>query len=184
MAMHPCYLPPISWFRALVHGTDVDTLAPWEKQTLRSRCYIATATGPQALIVPVCHGAKPNAGADPSPLISDQARWRSMHWNAMQTSYRQSPFFEYYAPDLWPFYAEPRTESIYAYDIALTERLLHLMHAPELSALRKADKQKETQTDIQPYYQPYAQRTGFLADLSIIDLLFNLGPETYPYLLA
>lgn len=161
------------------------------KQTYRNRCYIATAEGAMALTIPVEHGER-------LPIhqlrIADHGRWQAVHWNALQTAYDASPFFEYYEDDFRPLYTE-RFERLVDFNAALQRVVLNLLElsvelqpttAYEASPttmldLRTAIRPKHPQPDalfrIVPYYQVFASRTGFLPNLSIVDLLFNMGPE-------
>ena len=188
------YFGPIQWYQKLYRAEHVE-IEQWEsfqKQTYRNRCLIATDNGVQALTVPVEHGD--------SPLIkdirlSDHGNWRHLHWNALQSAYGESPFFEYYQDDIRPFFErhwtflldfndEIRQKMCELIDIqpnvSYTERFI-----PEESPLisyRTAISPKHPQDDPdflpKRYYQVYEQKHGFLPNLSILDLLFNMGPES------
>lgn len=192
------YLPPIEWFAHLLKGDAViEVCDHYVKQTYRNRCHIATPQGIQALVIPVLHG-------DSQPGISEQASWRHNHWQALVSAYRMSPFFEYYADDLKPFYDQPRTETLYDYDLSLIRTLCRLMHIePEIRLsenyitdtehqsiidLRDAIHPKKVQKtaisshETPTYYQVFAAKNGFIGNLSIVDLLFNTGTEAPIYL--
>lgn len=192
------YLPPIEWFAHLYHGDAViEVCDSYVKQTYRNRCHIIASDGVHALNIPVSH--------DGSMRITEQANWRHQHWHALVSAYRMSPFFDYYADDLQEFYAIPRMENLYEYDLKLINRILRLMHLDlELRltdhyltpAECKASGIIDLRDSIHPkkksnphftsadYYQVFASKTGFVGNLSIIDLLFNLGPEAELYLKA
>jgi len=201
--LSPTYFGPIEWWRQLLcyDSAVIDHTVPYRKQTYRNRCIIATANGPQALTVPVTTG--------PAPLVSDHGNWRHVHWQALVSAYSDSPFFEYYADDLQPFFTD-RWERLYDFDADITRTLCRLLDiSPSLTFssetirpvssnetvsstasspvdLRFAISPKQQSTAIgfvpRPYYQVYAQRLGFLPNLSILDLLFNMGPEAQLYL--
>ena len=202
MLLPTAYLAPISYYRLLLRSADVHIEA-WEhypKQTLRNRCLIATSGGVQALTVPV---ARPDNSKAPTRdiRISDHGRWRHLHWQALVSAYGVSPFFEYYADDFAPFY-ERRYEFLLDYNMALQSLVCGLLdisptvglteeYVPPMSV---ADDLREAFTprapspvhpDLpppRPYYQVFGRKHGFLPDLSIVDLLFNMGNESALYL--
>ena len=94
------------------------------KQTYRNRCVIAAPNGPQALTIPVSHDTDKPLTRD--IRISEHGEWRRLHWNALQTAYGESPFFEYYADDLRPFF-ERRWEFLYDFNMEITLTLCQLL---------------------------------------------------------
>lgn len=178
----PCfYLAPISCYSALHHAgsAQLEVCDNYTKQTFRNRCLIDSPQGALALTVPV---VKPEGSRMMKDIrISDHGNWRHQHWNALQSSYRQSPFFEYYADDFAPFY-----EKKWEFLADFNEEIMHLVCSLidiDTPAIRTTEYQgtstlQLSQATAKPYYQVFAQRHGFLPDLSIVDLLFNMGPES------
>ena len=192
------YFGPIQWYQKLYRAEHVE-IEQWEsfqKQTYRNRCLIATANGVQALTVPVEHGD--------SPLIkdirlSDHGNWRHLHWNALQSAYGESPFFEYYQDDIRPFF-ERHWTFLLDFNEEIRQKMCELIDIqpnvsytegfiPEESPLTSyrtaiSPKHPQDDPDFQPkrYYQVYDQKHGFLPNLSILDLLFNMGPESIFFL--
>ena len=188
------YFGPIQWYQKLYRAEHVE-IEQWEsfqKQTYRNRCLIATANGVQALTVPVEHGD--------SPLIkdirlSDHGNWRHLHWNALQSAYGESPFFEYYQDDIRSFF-ERHWTFLLDFNDEIRQKMCELIDIqpnvsytegfiPEespLTSYRTAISPKHPQDDPdflpKRYYQVYEQKHGFLPNLSILDLLFNMGPES------
>ena len=188
------YFGPIQWYQKLYRAEHVE-IEQWEsfqKQTYRNRCLIATANGVQALTVPVEHGD--------SPLIkdirlSDHGNWRHLHWNALQSAYGESPFFEYYQDDIRSFF-ERHWTFLLDFNEEIRQKMCELIDIqpnvsytegfiPEespLTSYRTAISPKHPQDDPdflpKRYYQVYEQKHGFLPNLSILDLLFNMGPES------
>ena len=108
MLLPTAYLGPIPYYRLMHRAADV-SIEAWEhypKQTLRNRCLIATAGGVQALTVPVVRPDNPKAPTR-DIRISDNGRWRHLHWQDLVSAYRMSPFIEYYADDIAPLYERP-----------------------------------------------------------------------------
>ena len=101
------YLAPVQYYTKLYAYAEayVEAYEHYVKQTYRNRCLIASPSGVQALTIPVVKPA-----SDKCPMkdirISDHGNWRHLHWNALETAYRNSPFFEYYADDFLPFYTQ------------------------------------------------------------------------------
>ena len=97
------YFGPVQWYQKLCRYDRVliEHCDAYQKQTYRNRCLIATTQGVQALTVPVVHSR--DAQQDREVIkISDHGNWRHLHWQALQTAYGDSPFFEYYEDDLRP----------------------------------------------------------------------------------
>ena len=184
------YLAPISYYAQLVREPSVviDIDEPYSKQTLRNRCYIASPNGPLALTIPVVKFV-PYHTPMRDIRISDHGNWRHLHWNALVSSYRRTPFFEYYADDFAPFY-EKKWEFLADYNQALQEMVMEQIAPLSQLSPKGEDKirkdfplHRKGQRGVVPYYQLFSDKNGFMPDLSIVDLLFNLGPESLLYLL-
>lgn len=194
---HPLYLAPVPLYSKLYSGAGlvIDGNTPFVKQTFRSRAVIATENGTQTLTIPVVHDGGKIAMRD--IRISEHGNWRHQHWNALVSAYRKSPFFDYYADDFAHFYEE-KDGFLMDFNLRLHSVVCELLGLErEIRILAPGESIKETASSIddlrhiaepkslsnivnytaKPYYQVFAQRNGFIADLSIADLLFNMGPE-------
>ena len=103
------YFGPVQWYQKLKRYDHcvIEQYDSYQKQTYRNRCVIATANGLQALTVPVDHSPLTIDHVQCKDLrISDHNQWRRVHWNALQSAYSESPFFEYYADDIRPFFEQ------------------------------------------------------------------------------
>lgn len=190
---HPLYLAPIPLYAQLYNSDAlvINGEEPFVKQTFRSRALIATENGTQSLTIPVIHDGGRTAMRD--VRISEHGNWRHQHWNALVSAYRKSPFFDYYADDFAHFYEE-RDGFLMDFNLRLhcvvcellgLEREIRIVQthdtANKATDIRRIAEPKALATiedyTPQPYYQVFAQRNGFIPDLSIVDLLFNMGPE-------
>ncbi len=226
------YFGPIQWYQKLCrYDCLIDGEERFIKQTYRNRCVIATTQGTQALTVPVEHVEvneecrmknEESLHANDSSffihhssfikdiLISDHGNWRHLHWNALKSAYGESPFFEYYADDIRPFF-EKKWKYLWDFNWEIMEKMCELLQIDRLPL--SIDHSKDTPANVQcsmvdvqslkdfrtviqpkhpkedpdfipkPYYQVYQQKNGFIPNLSILDLLFNMGNEAILYLI-
>ena len=195
------YFGPVQWYQKLNQSDCclIERHDHFVKQTYRNRCVIATTSGLQALTVPI--ERYEGAHCEMRDIrISDHGSWRHLHWNALQSAYGESPFFEFYADDLSPFF-ERWWEFLFDFNTAITRKMCELLDIHPQIAFTEAyaSAEEEGVTDfrdvIRPkhplpddgfrprrYYQVYEQKHGFQPNLSILDLLFNEGPEAVLYL--
>jgi hypothetical protein len=191
------YLPPIHYFTALKQNQGDMLLEMHEhfpKQTYRNRASIHSPNGKLDLIVPVERGAAVHRPIK-DVRISYEFNWQRIHWLSLQTSYRSSAFFEFYEDDFAPFY-EKKWEFLVDYNqelLTLISRLLKLNFSFKPSTEYKAGDaaldfrtaihpKKESLYSMKPYYQVFEDRNSFIENLSIVDLLFNQGPQSTHYL--
>ncbi|HIZ02361.1 MAG TPA: WbqC family protein [Candidatus Bacteroides merdipullorum] len=192
------YLAPVEYYTKLLAYDHVlvEQYDHYVKQTYRNRCTIAAPDGPLALTVPTVKPDTPKCFTR-DIRISDHGNWRHLHWNALESAYNHTPFFEYYKDDFRPFY-EQKYEFLMDFNEALCRLVCSLVDiAPHL---RRTDAFAPTPTGTDdfrerihpkkdfrtedpaftphPYYQVFQSRLGFLPNLSIVDLLFNMGPES------
>lgn len=179
------YFAPIQYYKLLNEADEVwiEQCENYQKQTIRTRCEIATSQGRQTLSIPVegSHGQKCKIK---DVRISDHGNWRHLHWNALVTAYSESPFFEYYEDDLRGFF-ERKWEFLLDFNNEITAKMCELIDINPTIRLTETYKGVTTMGDegeTKPYYQVYRQRTGFIPNLSILDLLFNMGNESVLYL--
>ena len=195
------FLPPISYMALLVQFTHVrlDRHEHFVKATYRNRCYVTGPNGIQRLTVPLEKG-KHQRSAMQDVRISYDEDWQKLHWHTFESCYRRSPFFEYYEPQFAPFW-QSRTERLWDLNEGLLRLILELTGiqvalnysekyeanpGPDvLDARRLFRPKRPVALDFEPphYQQVFADRHPFHPDLSIVDLLFNKGPETKALLL-
>ncbi len=193
------YLAPIEYYTKLYahHTAMIEQYDHYMKQTYRNRCTIAAPDGPLALTVPVIKPDTPKCIMR-DIRISDHGNWRHLHWNAIESAYNHTPFFEYYKDDFRPFY-ERKYEFLMDFNEELCQLICSLIDLQpcmqrtqsyqidfqpgEVDFRERIHPKKDyTLEDAafrpEPYYQVFQEKLGFLPNLSIIDLLFNMGPES------
>jgi hypothetical protein len=169
------------------------------KQTWRNRCVIGTANGPMTLSLPVEGGAMKSNIRE--VRLSEHGNWQHLQWNSIESAYNSSPFFEYYADDLRPFFEE-KPGFLFDFNEKIHVTMCELLDITTSSAmttnyisesevsvgcvdLRNSIHPKKTfdsSFKAVPYYQVFDRKFGFQPNLSILDLLFNMGPEAILYL--
>jgi len=192
------YLPPVEYFTLLNQHKQNVVIERNEhliKQTYRNRANIYSPDGPLALTVPIIKGSKVHTNMN-DVKISYDFKWQRLHWLSIQACYRRSAFFEYYEDDFARFY-EDKTEYLFDYNQALLNMLLGMIKLkanisfteeyqhvyPDMMDYRKSmNAKEETSFEQKPYFQVFEERHGFLKNLSIVDLLFNQGPQSINYL--
>ena len=189
------YLPPVSYFTLLKENNFEFLLEKFEhlpKQTYRNRATIASPNGSLDLVVPVVKGAKVHTPYK-DVKISYDSKWQRLHWLSLQTCYRSSAYFEFYEDGLAPFY-EKKYDFLFDYNY---EMLTWLFKQLKISAaivttnsyedvsandFRSAMTKKEIPViQTKPYFQVFSDRNEFIPNLSIVDLLFNQGPQAKNY---
>lgn len=195
------YLPPLEYFFYLLLQQDdpilIDTHEHFTKQTYRNRCQILSPNGLQNLSVPRIHSKQHQAIKDVS--ISYHENWQKIHWKSLEAAYRRSPYFEYYEDHFAPFYHEKKYKFLYDLNEALLNTILELIsltvsfsktthyisnndEAVQDYRNTMHPKRKNNSLTFSEYLQVFGHRNGFHANLSIIDLLFNEGPNSLSYL--
>ena len=128
------YFGPVQWYQKLNrHRCIIEQHDNFVKQTYRNRCVIASANGPQTLTVPIerYDGMK---CAMRDIRISDHGNWRHLHWQALVSAYGETPFFEYYADDIRPFFEEHRWKYLLDFNLDITQTLCSLLDVrPDLT---------------------------------------------------
>ncbi len=169
MTLSTAWFPPVGFFALLAENPIVyiEACESYRKQTWRNRCRILTANGPMDLRVPVAH--------DGERLITRirtnwSTPWLRQNCYAIDSAYYSSPFFEYYRDELFAV-LERRQEFLWD---------MNMDHVADVQDdWRDAlSPKRPSPIKVRPYWQVFRERYGFVDGLSVMDLLFNEGPES------
>lgn len=194
------YLGNVQWFSKLCFSECViDIHEHYVKQSYRNRCDILTANGPVGLTVNTVKTSNWDKVSVKDTRIDYSKRWQHLHWQSLVSSYRGTPYFDHYAPELEKFY-HTRYDFLFDFNAGLLETVLRLLGstagvnfsdgyveiAPsdvEICDWRDAISPKprlarpDATFDPQPYWQVFSDRMQFVSNLSVADLLFCEGPQ-------
>ena len=188
----PAYLPNIQYMAWVVSQKEIAfvTNHPYQKQTFRNRTEICGANGKLKLTVPIVHKKTAQRQSDNAVAIHYESSWQKDHWKSLESSYRSSPFFEFYEDDFYPFFHK-KYQKLMELNIILIKKILSLIDA-EVKILSEKKATKENSTliiaksntiiETPQYQQVFHAKHGFINNLSTLDLLFNLGPQSLEYL--
>ena len=186
----PAYLPNIhycSWIIAQKQPYFVrDT-------HFQKRAEIYGANGKLKLTLPIVHNKSKSHQKEEEVQIAKTTAWQKQHWKSICSAYRSSPYFEFYEADLISFYKEEVTH-LMQFNLDLLNKIMELIEFSmsykivewKKDTHRRMDDlvnaKKSVQINFEPYRQVFEEKNGFIPNLSIIDLLFNLGPDTLNYI--
>ncbi len=195
------YFPNIQfcskWF--LYPTMEIEQHEHYSKGSYRNRCHIVTANGIQRLTIPLEKGKNEQMSIR-DVRISTHTKWQNHHFKSIQTAYRSAPFYEYYIDTIQPFF-DKKYDFLFDLNVEIIETLMHIIPNESQLTLNTAYL-KSTEVNgaindfrnkISPkahknipdptfkniaYHQVFNEKQGFVENLSILDMIFNLGPET------
>ena len=211
MLLGIAYFPPISYFSLIAKGmvissentipsvVYIEACENYQKQSWRNRCRILAADGPAYLNFPIVH-----EGSHELPIteikVDYSTPWVLKTKRAIASAYESSAYFDYYKDDLFAI-LDSRPETLFELDLRIIRFFLDKIGiAAELRLTdtfqpssgvddyREVLHPKRPNTVLKdlglekPYFQVFARKYGFTSDLSIMDLLFNEGPDSICYL--
>ena len=167
----------------------------FQKQTTRNRCSIYSPNGLQQLVIPL--DGRKDKSLTKEIRISNGNHWQKLHWRSFESAYRSSPYFEFYEDDLKRFYTD-EYDLLFEFNTALQNKILDLLKikkefsytteykkVPTGIADHRDHLSKKNLAELKNfprYIQVFEDKFGFLPNLSIADLLFDLGPQATEYL--
>jgi len=198
--IHPSYFPNILQFSQLVFSDEIlfEINDFYEKQTYRSRMYIQSPNGKQALSIPVKHTKTDGKQYFKDVIISSDFNWKKLHWRSLETAYRTSPYFEFYEDDISEVF-NTKKDKLYEFNLEIIKKLFEILEVEkkflfttdyqknytdfkDLRHLKNAKKNIDIEEKYPVYTQIFSDRFEFMPNLSILDLLFMEGPNAITYL--
>lgn len=197
LLLHPTYFPNIAHFVCIVNAEKLvfEIKDNYQKQTYRNRTYIYGANGKLALQIPINFTQK-KRDKYKDVRIANNEKWQSHHLKSLHSAYRTSPFFEYYEDELTYLFNRP-FEFLLDFNLKCLETICNCLQIElnfettntfekEIDNIRDlrylVNVRKEISFEFDKYIQVFADKHGFLNNLSILDLLFNEGPNALQYL--
>lgn len=188
----PFYLGNLQYYSTIACSKSVcfEQNDHYEKQSYRNRCRILSANGPIDLSIPII---KPHHGKCLSKEVTiADTDWQRIHWKTIEAAYNSSPFLEYYKDELLPFYTK-KYKYLLDYTLSFQEMIFEVVGIKTDYSLTASYESQEPAFDLRStyspkredknykptaYYQVFHEKFGFVPNLSIIDLLLNMGNET------
>lgn len=196
----PSYFGPISQYSEIVKSESVifEMEDNFQKQSYRNRCYIYNSNGKQLLNIPVIDKNKGSSQRKKTKdlLVDNDSQWQDHHLKSLQTAYRTSPFYEFYEDDLLKIFTKKYTflqdvnidTFLFVSDALQISQEFSITQEYIVNTLEKdfrelINAKNEPQKRVDSYFQMFQKKHGFIANLSILDLIFMEGPNTISYLL-
>jgi hypothetical protein len=191
------YLPPVEYFSLISHTDEINIEREenYIKQSYRNRCYILSSHGRQLLSVPVYLGSQHK-----TPLkeirIDYSKRWQQVHLRALTAAYNSAPYFQFYFENIEKIISR-KIDFLLDLNTELTQSVLEILKMkirltytadfePEDSGDNdyryNLSPKKQSQFTAKEYRQVFGIDNHFVQGLSIVDLIFNMGPEAVSYL--
>ncbi|WP_203257270.1 WbqC family protein [Hyunsoonleella ulvae] len=197
IVMHPTYFPNIAHFVATVQSKHIsfEFADSFVKQTYRNRCCIYGANGKLPLTIPAVYSQKKRQ-LYKDVKIFNEVKWQLQHWKSLESAYRTSPFFEFYEDELKPLFFE-EAQFLMDFNLKCFQAICDCLQLEiETSKTKTFEKTLNHKTDFrflvnakneinfgfEHYTQVFTNKHGFMSNLSILDLLFNEGPNALNYL--
>ncbi len=198
MLIQPSFFASVIQYVLLANSDDIvfEKCDNYQKQTYRNRCYIYGANGKQLLTVPILHSKGLGRQKTRDVKIDNSFGWQKHLIKSLESSYRSSPYFEYYEDDIIEIFNKKHTSlfdfNLYAHEvisqclqlesrISFSESFIeNLKDGTDFRYLVEA--KREPEYNLKKYTQVFESKHGFIANLSIFDLLFNEGTNALQYL--
>lgn len=167
-------------------GTLIERHENFVKSTARNRTRICGANGEQLLTIPI-KGGKGKRQLYKEVTTHEDTRWQRIHWQSLTSSYRRSPYFEYFEDDFYPIFHDP-AGLLFDFNWRCHQLICSLLGIEIKSTFTDTYKELTEEQDLRSeeifysdgipsYLQVFSERNGFIENTSVMDLLFNCGPQ-------
>ena len=191
--LEPTYFPPIShWKHISSNNLQWSIKSRYNKQTLTNRTYIDSSNGELMLTVPIKHSGKNVPRKFSEIKIDNSSNWKKTHYKSIKICYQSSPFFEFYEDDISFFY-----ESDYEYlhqlnfasinlvckwiNLEMPKENFNVQEKEFINLIYLSNTKRTRELLEKKYTQTFQVSNGFINDLSVLDLIFNCGPDSKNY---
>ncbi len=179
--LHTAYFPSVPWFSTLWNQPTIvlEACEHYQKGSTRNRCHIAGPNGEQRLSIPLVKGKHQQTPIREVRIAYDEP-WQRQHWRSIRTAYGNAPFFEHYADGLAPFF-ERRVEFLFDLNWEVLQFLIQKTGwrgEVLFSEKYEGGTNFKLQTSNFTYPQVFEEKTGFLPNLSMLDLLLCCGKQS------
>ena len=185
------YLPSIEYVSLFLkaENASIELFETYQKQSCRTRTNVMTANGIQTLTIPVIK-TNGNHTLTKDIEISYKESWQQVHLRCLESAYRKSAYFDYYFPYFEKIYKQKFNTLVELNDFCLNTILKIMKVKKDYSFTTDFERITDendyrislskgtNKIEMKPYYQVFADRHGFIPNLSIVDLLFNEGPNS------
>lgn len=175
------YFGNLNYFRSLFHlqTIEIEAKEHFIKQTYRNRCEILTAQGIQALSIPVIRVNGSKTVID-QVTISHDTDWRKDHWKAIESAYASAPYFEHYGNEVKELIYQDET-NLLLFNQAILQRIIQWLDIAvkiNFTSNYQSKQQiiEENDNTTRKYIQVFGEPDTFTDNLSILDVIFCLGP--------
>lgn len=202
MLLSTAYFPPIHFFCKWLNHSEIwiEAFENYQKQSYRNRCVIGAANGVLPLVIPILKSGTAKQSIR-EVKISYETPWQRMHFQSIQSAYRHTPFYEFYIDDFL-FTWEKKEAFLFDLNWKILEVLKEALGFDSMDLKKTTSFQApienefdyryrihpKTEPSIDSFFKPasyeqvFSNKHGFQSNLSILDALFHLGPETRSYL--
>ena len=191
--LEPTYFPPIShWKHISSNNLQWSINSSYNKQTLTNRTYIDSSNGELMLTVPIKHSGKNVPRKFSEIKIDNSSNWKKTHYKSIKICYQSSPFFEFYEDDI-SFFFESDYEYLHQLNFAsinlvcnwinleMPKQNFNVQEKEFINLIYLSNTKRTRELLEKKYTQTFQVSNGFINDLSILDLIFNCGPDSKNY---